>query len=74
MKGFGETFPFQPEGVLVFFETPVDSRGTDGCEFFSDAGGTVEGRPAGDIGHLLPHEGARICGNFVSAAGLIGGH
>jgi hypothetical protein len=30
MKGFGEAFPLQPEGVLVFFEIPVDSRETDG--------------------------------------------
>ena len=56
IKGFGEAFPFQSEGFLVFFEIPVYGGRAYLFEFFRDLIGDAEGRPAGDIRHLPPHK------------------
>jgi hypothetical protein len=60
IQRFGETFLLEYEGFLVFFEIPVNGRGTYGFEFFGDFEGNFEGRASGDVLHLLSHEGARI--------------
>jgi hypothetical protein len=54
---FGETFPLEPEGVLVFFEVSVYGRGADFYKFFRDFIGDTEGLPPCDERHLGPHKG-----------------
>jgi hypothetical protein len=34
IQWFGETFPLEPEGVLVFFQIPVNGGGAYGGELF----------------------------------------
>jgi hypothetical protein len=57
ITGFGEVFPLQLQGILVFFQVSVYGGRTYGFEFFRYVGGTIEGGPSGDSGHLLSHEG-----------------
>jgi hypothetical protein len=62
IAGFGETFAFESEGGLVFLRarsmlSPAKaSSWADGQEFRFDGGSDAEGRPWGDIVHLLPHK------------------
>jgi hypothetical protein len=57
IQGFGETFPLESEGILVFFEVSVYRRGTDLYEFFRDFGGDAEGQPLHNVLHLGAHKG-----------------
>jgi len=55
-EGFGAAFPLQLQGFLVFSELAVYGRGAYRCELSRDFPGDGEGRPPGDVGHLLPHQ------------------
>src|SRR5215469_1322726 len=52
----GQAFPFQLQGIFIFFEIAVYGCGAYLREFFSDVIGDAESRPLGYICHLLPHE------------------
>jgi hypothetical protein len=65
-RGFGEGFALEGESGLVFPEYTVDSSRAYGHQLFPDGGGGIEGRPQGDIVHLLATEGRWELPAFIS--------
>ena len=50
----------------IIEEIPADSGGVYPAEFLCDFGSDTEGRPSGDVGHLLPHKRSEDFPIFVS--------
>jgi hypothetical protein len=81
MRGFGQTFPLQPQRFFVFFQAPVYSRGAYRFQLFRYLFRDLKRRPLCDMLHLLPHERGEdfsafapeeLPGQAESGDGLIG--